>query len=74
MTIKELQQYAKEQGCSLLCAADDCWCRLDERTRNAIGSDAVYVLSLLSEDYSEQLMEVLYECHEEIFEEEEGEK
>ena len=75
MTIKELQQYAKEQNCTLLQAADDCWCRLDERTRNAIGREAVYILAFLeNENQEKELMEALYEYHEEIFEEEEGEE
>ena len=70
MTIKDLQQYAKEQGCSLLCAADDCWCRLDQDVKDAIGKEAVYILTFTgNENQENELLEALYEFHEDLFEE-----
>lgn len=74
MTIKDVQKYAQEKECSLLVALDDCWCRLDEDVKEAVGREAVYILAFSGkENLENEFVETLYEYHEEIFEEEEEE-
>ena len=63
MTIKDVQQYAKEQGCSLIQALDDCWCRLDENAREVVGREAIFLLSILPQDYDKELFEQLCEVN-----------
>ena len=61
MTIKDVQQYAREQGCSLTQALDDCWCRLDENAKEAVGREAIYLLTLIPQEKDNELLDLLRE-------------